>query len=365
MSDPDLTDPDLTGIDIDTSRPVLVTGATGYVAGWIVKGLLDAGATVHAAVRDPGDAAKVAHLVAAAEAAPGTLTLFAGDLLRPGSYAEAMAGCGVVFHTASPFVRNVEDPQRNLVDPAVNGTRDILKTASATASVTRVVVTSSCASMYTDAIECEALPGGTITEETWNTTASLDYEPYNLSKVEAEREAWRIADAQDRWRLVVINPSLVIGPSVQACPTSESFGIVKQLAGGQMRMGAPRLGLGVVDVRDLARAHIAAGFLPDAAGRHIVSGHDTTTLAMGLVVLPRFGKTLPLPHRALPKWLVMLVAPAIGVSRRYLANNVDHVFRADASKSVRELGARYRPLAESMEDMVAQLIERGELGRKR
>ena len=66
-----MTDPDLTGIDIDTSRPVLVTGATGYVAGWIVKGLLDAGATVHAAVRDPGNAAKVAHLVEAAEPAPG------------------------------------------------------------------------------------------------------------------------------------------------------------------------------------------------------------------------------------------------------------------------------------------------------
>jgi len=66
-----VTDLDLTGIVIDTSSPVLVTGATGYVAGWIVKGLLDAGATVYAAVRDPGNAAKVAHLVESAESAPG------------------------------------------------------------------------------------------------------------------------------------------------------------------------------------------------------------------------------------------------------------------------------------------------------
>ena len=78
-----MTDPDLTGIAIDTTRPVLVTGATDYVAGWIVKGLLDAGVTVHAAVRDPENAAKVAHLTAAAEAAPGTLRLFAGDLTQP------------------------------------------------------------------------------------------------------------------------------------------------------------------------------------------------------------------------------------------------------------------------------------------
>ena len=213
-----MTDPDLTGIDIDTTRPVLVTGATGYVAGWIVKGLLDAGATVHAAVRDPDNAAKVAHLTAAAESAPGTLKLFAGDLTQPGSYADAMAGCGVVFHTASPFTRNVEDPQRDLVDPAVGGTRDVLETANAVDTVTRVVVTSSCAAIYTDAAECAAAPGGQLTEDVWNTTASLDYEPYNFSKVEAEKAAWRIADAQDRWRLVVINPSLVIGPSLQAQP---------------------------------------------------------------------------------------------------------------------------------------------------
>ena len=357
--------PDLTGITIDTTRPALVTGATGYVAGWIVKGLLDAGATVHAAVRRPEDAASVGHLVAMAESAPGTLTLFHGDLLEPGSYAEAMAGCGVVFHTASPFVRGVADAQRDLVDPAVKGTRDVLETATDTASVTRVVVTSSCASMYTDAIECESLPGGAITEDTWNTTASLDYEPYSFSKVEAEKEAWRLAEAQDRWRLVVVNPSLVIGPSLQTRTTSESFPIIKQLGGGQMRVGAPRLGLGVVDVRDLARAHIAAGYLPDASGRHIVSGHNTDTLEMGRALLPRYGKELPLPRRALPKWLVVLIAPAIGASRRYLENNVGHVFRADASKSVRELGAHYRPLAESLEDMVAQLIERGEFGRKR
>jgi len=353
-----VTDPDLTGIDIDTTRPVLVTGATGYVAGWIVKGLLDAGATVHAAVRDPGNADKVAHLTALAETAPGTLTLFAGDLTQPGSYADAMAGCGVVFHTASPFTRDVEDAQRDLVDPAVGGTRDVLETANRIDTVTRVVVTSSCAAIYTDAIECAAAPGGQLTEDVWNTTASLDYEPYNFSKVEAEKEAWRIADAQDRWHLVVINPSLVIGPFLQSHPTSESFAIVRQLIGGQMRLGAPRVALGVVDVRDLARAHIAAAFLPDAEGRHIVSGHSTDTLDLGKQLREHFGSSLPLPRNAIPKWLFKLASPAFGVSRRYVEGNVDHPFAADNSKSQRSLGATYRPLRESLVDMVTQVLER-------
>jgi len=346
---------DLSGITIDTTRPVLVTGATGYVAGWIVKGLLEAGATVHAAVRDPDNAAKVEHLTALAADAPGTLTLFAGDLMVPGSYADAMAGCGVVFHTASPFVRNVEDPQRDLVDPAVGGTRDVLTTANAIDTVTRVIVTSSVASIYTDAVECKAAPGGMLTEDLWNTTSSLDYEPYNLSKVEAEKEAWRIADAQDRWRLVVINPSLVIGPALQTRPTSESFAIVRQLIGGQMRFGAPRVSLGVVDVRDLARAHIAAGFLPDANGRNIVSGHSTDTLGMGTALRKHFGSSLPLPRNAMPKWFFKLVAPALGVSRRYVDGNVDQVWAADTTKSREQLGVTYRPLKDSLVDMVEQM----------
>lgn len=353
-----MNDPELTGIAVDTARPVLVTGATGYVAGWIVKGLLDAGATVHAAVRDPGDAAKVAHLTAAAERARGALKLFAGDLTRPGSYADAMAGCGVVFHTASPFTRSVENPQRDLVEPAVGGTRDVLTTANAVKTVTRVVVTSSCAAIYTDSAECAAAPGGALTEDVWNTTSSLDYEPYSFSKVEAEKAAWRIADAQDRWRLVVINPSLVVGPSLQPNPTSESFGIMRQLIGGQMRMGAPRVALGAVDVRDLARVHIAAGFLPDAEGRHIVSGASTDTLDLGRQLREHFGSSLPLPRTAIPKWLFKAVAPAFGVSRRYVEGNVGHPFVADNGKSQRDLGATYRPLKDSLVDMVTQMLAR-------
>ena len=104
---------------IDTSTPVLVTGATGYVAGWIVKGLLEAGVTVHAAVRDPGDHARTADLEALGRASPGEIRFFRADLLEEGSYAEAMAGCRIVLHTASPFTTRVRDPQAELVDPAL------------------------------------------------------------------------------------------------------------------------------------------------------------------------------------------------------------------------------------------------------
>ncbi len=177
-----------------------------------------------------------------------------------------MQGCSVVFHTASPFTINVQDPQRDLIDPAVKGTRNVLEDVNRTESVRRVVLTSSCAAIYTDAADCANAPGGTLTEEVWNTTASLDYQPYSYSKTLAEKEAWTIAEQQDRWDLVVINPSLVLGPAINDLPTSESFRILKMLGDGTMKAGAPRLGIGVVDVRDLAEAHLAAAFPPRSKG---------------------------------------------------------------------------------------------------
>lgn len=346
-------------IDVSTQSPVLVTGATGYVAGWIVRRLLEAGATVHATVRDPENKLKVAHLTEIAEAAPDTLKLFKADLMDNGSFAEAMAGCGVVFHTASPFTVNVADAQKELIDPAVSGTRNVLEQANRTESVTRVVLTSSCAAIYADAQDTQDAPGHRITEDVWNTTATLDYQPYSLSKTLAEKAAWEIARDQNRWRLVVVNPSLVIGPSVQASPTSESFNLIRMLGDGSMKMGAPRMSFGAVDVRDLARAHLAAAFLADAEGRHIISGHETDALEMGLLLRPKFGEDFPLAKRAMPKWLVWLAGPSQGIDRKFVSRNVNVPWRADNSKGIAALGMTYRPLQQSLEDMFSKMIKDG------
>lgn len=344
---------------IPTDAPVLVTGATGYVAGWIVKRLLDAGVTVHAAVRDPNNTAKVAHLDEIAADAPGMIRYFAADLLEGGSYAEAMENCRTVFHTASPFTANVDDPQRELIDPAVKGTRNVLEQANAAQSVDRVVLTSSCAAIYTDAVDTTRAPGGRLTEEVWNETASLDYQPYSYSKLLAEREAWAIADAQERWRLVVINPCLVLGPAVGGHPTSESFNIMSQVGRGDLKMGAPRLGTGVVDVRDVADAHIAAAFLLGAEGRHITAGYETDFHAFLSTLAEPYGDRYPIPTRVLPKWLVWLAGPAVGLPRRFVAGNVGYAWRADNSKSCERLGLRYRPLEDSVRDMFGWMIDEG------
>lgn len=347
---------------INTTQPVLVTGATGYVAGWLVKRLLEQGLTVHAAVRNPDNEKKLAHLNEAAAQSEGTIKYFKSDLLEKGSYSEAMQGCEVVFHTASPFTLDIEDPQKDLIDPAVKGTANVLESANQTPSVKRVVVTSSCAAIYTDAIDCQHAPGGVLTEDLWNTSASLDYQPYSLSKTLAEKKAWEMADAQSQWKLVTINPSFVMGPPLNPKTTSsESMSILTQLGDGTMKMGVPKMGVGIVDVRDVADAHVAAGFKPNAQGRYITSGHNSDFLEMGTVLQPKFGDNFALPKKALPKWLLMLVGPMVDkrFTRRYLKNNVNIEWKADNSKIRNELGISFRPLQTTMEDAFQVLVDEG------
>lgn len=347
---------------IDKSKPVMVTGANGYVASWLVKVLLEEGITVHAAVRSPENQDKVGHLTQVAASAKGKLKFFKADLLTAGAYKEAMEGCELVFHTASPFTLDVKDPQKELIEPAVSGTENVLTTAKEISSVKRVVVTSSCAAIYTDAIDTQNAPGGKLTEEVWNNTASIDYQPYSLSKTLAEKKAWEIANSQSRWDMISINMPGVFGPPLNPqYTTSESMNILKMLGDGQLKMGAPKMGIGIVDVRDVAVAHFRAGFTAEAQGRYITSAHETDLLQMAEVLAPKYGDKFPLPKRAMPKWLLMLIGPMANklFTRRFIKNNVNIPWRADNSKIKNELGMTFKPLRETMEDSFQTIIDAG------
>ena len=150
---------------IDPGAPVLVTGASGYIGSWIVRYLLEAGRTVHGTVRNPQKETGLEHLHKLSADHPGKLTLFKADLLDTGSFDEAMAGCELVMHTASPFLlQGVTDAAEALVRPALEGTRNVLDSVNRTESVKRVVLTSSVVAIYGDARESRDVPGGVFTD---------------------------------------------------------------------------------------------------------------------------------------------------------------------------------------------------------
>ena len=179
---------------------VAVTGASGYIASWIVKGLLDEGVEVHATVRDPTRADRVDHLKAAAAEAPGELKIFAADLLEEGSFEAAFEGCEGVIHSASPFfIRGFKDAQEELITPALEGTRNVLGAVEGHGGIGRVVLTSSVVAMYGDAAEIKAR-GGVFTAEHWNETSDVSHNAYGYSTTVAEREAWKLAESTSKAR---------------------------------------------------------------------------------------------------------------------------------------------------------------------
>ncbi|MEZ0577999.1 SDR family oxidoreductase [Nocardioides sp. MH1] len=344
--------------EIDPTKPVLVTGATGYVASWIVRYLLEDGHTVRGTVRNPDKSSGLEHLHALAAEHEGRLTLHAADLLDDGSFAEAMDGCELVIHTASPFLLGkVRDPMAQLVTPALEGTRNVLGSVDATESVKRVVLTSSVVAIHGDNVDM--VGRGPFTEDDWNTTSSVDHQPYPYSKTVAEKAAWEICAAQDRWDMVTIHPGLVLGPALTTASKSGSMTTMRTFVNGSLAGGAPDLRFGLVDVRDVARAHVLAGFTATAHGRYITNASSMSMLKMGRILRKRFGHSYPFPVAKVPKSVFKLVAPAAGYSREFVEKNVGYKLEFDNSRSIDELGLTYRKPSDTIADQFQQMIDDG------
>jgi len=108
----------------------LVTGANGYLASWIVKKLLIEGHTVHATVRDIHNKEKINHLLEYEKKYKGNIKFFSADLLKKNSFDEAMRNCSIIFHTASPFKLEIKDPVKELINPALEGTKNVFTSAN-------------------------------------------------------------------------------------------------------------------------------------------------------------------------------------------------------------------------------------------
>ncbi|MBX7059837.1 MAG: NAD-dependent epimerase/dehydratase family protein [Leptospirales bacterium] len=347
---------------IDRSAPVLVTGGAGFIASWIVRYLLEDGFVVRATVRNPTDEQRLTHLKELGQKYPGKLQLFAADLLQAGAFQEAMQGCQLVMHTASPFmITGIKDAQKQLVEPAVQGTREVLEEANRCVSVRRVVLTSSIVAIMGDGADAAQVDGGVFNETHWNFSSSLKRQPYAFSKKLAEEEAWKIARQQQRWDLVVVNPAFVLGPALSGRAESVSINFIRSMTNGEYRPGCPDLTMSIVDVRDVARAHILAGLIPSASGRHILAADTVPMIELARQLSAHYGRRFPLPTRVLPKFMLYLIGPFFGLSWDYISRNVGAPYSFDASYSKKDLGLEYRPIQQTLVDAVEQALSAGQV----
>jgi dihydroflavonol-4-reductase len=190
-----------------------------------------------------------------------------------------MSGCTGLFHMASPFPGNDPENEDEVIKPALEGTKRVIAAADE-AGIKRAVLTSSVAAI---AYGTPARPGGVFTEDDWTDTEG-GVNTYVKSKTLAERAAWDLANQQGGPALSVVNPSLVLGPLVED-DHGTSVAIIRRLLSGRMDE-IPARGLGVVDVRDVALAHIRAFERDAAIGERFITSAEFMTFE-GLANLVR------------------------------------------------------------------------------
>ena len=231
---------------------VAVTGASGYLGSFIVAELLKQGYIVRAVVRDPSNAEKTKHLKDLPIATEENLTFHKGNLLEEGSYDNAFSGCDAVIHTAATVeVLRVKDPQKQIVDPSVKGVRNVLQSVEKSKSIKTYVHTSSVA-----AIHQRDKPSTFIHDESsWNNFAKLSNDPYGFAKASAEKVVWEWSKEHEHVKVRICNPSIVLGPIMTKAHTKSSTYFCREAI---YNNSVPPIFATVVDVRDVAEAHVKA-----------------------------------------------------------------------------------------------------------
>ncbi|XP_057991731.1 phenylacetaldehyde reductase-like [Hevea brasiliensis] len=318
-------------------KVVCVTGGSGYIASWLIKRLLQRGYIVKATVRDTGDPKKTDHLLAL-DGAKERLHLFKANLLEEGSFDAAVDGCEGVFHTASPVLFAVTDPQAELIDPAVKGTLNVLKSCTKVQSIKRVIITSS---MVTIPYNGKPLSLDVVADETWFSDPTLCKEMklwYVLSKTLAEEAAWKFAK-ENSIDLVTLSPGIVIGPLLQ--PTlNETVEMILKLVNGAQTY--PDAHYRSVDVRDVADANIRAFEIPSANGRYCL-----VTNAL------HFSEVLKIVHQHYP---------TLNLPKKCVTNDLNNLSMSTymvSMEKAKTLGISFIPLEVTLRDTIESLKEKG------
>ncbi|KAI5794445.1 hypothetical protein DFH27DRAFT_566534 [Peziza echinospora] len=336
---------------------VLLTGASGFIATHVLDILLKRGYSVRGTVRSQDKADKL--LAAHKEHQDKLDFVIVEDIAQPGAFDKAVVSeppFDYILHTASPFHFKVTDVQKDLLDPAVQGTSGILVSAKKFApTVKRVVITSSFASII-DANKGN-WPEKTYTEEDWNPITleeglSSPVHGYRASKTFAERAAWDfVKNEKPNFDLATINPPMVFGPvhpyisNLKAMNTSNER-VLEIITGKYKDSGLPPTGTYLwVDVRDVALAHVLAIEKEEAGGkRFFVTAGKYTNGEIASVIKKNFPE---------------LASKVPEISEENDGLPEGGVYAADNTRSKTVLGLTYRSLEESITDLVKVLLELG------
>jgi dihydroflavonol-4-reductase len=330
------------------TETVLVTGGTGYIAGWCITDLLSRDYRVRTTVRDTARERVVRSAVGTVVDAGDRLDFAVADLTSPAGWDAAADGVDYVLHVASPLSGD------DMLTPARDGARNVLSAAAA-AGVKRVVMTSAANAASPSSYTEEG-----ITDETlWTDPEDPTIIPYRRAKTVAEKAAWDFMASHDGpMTLTTILPGAVFGP-ILSPDSIGSVRIIERMLKGSMP-GSPRIGLEIVDVRDLADIHVRAMVTPAAAGqRFLATGEFTWMRDMARTLRNGLGPAgAKVATRQLPDWVVRLTS-VFDPSLRDITVSLGRRNRHTTEKAARLLDWRPRPSAPTVIDCATSLVDHG------
>ena len=339
---------------------MLVTGASGYIATHIVQQLQKAGYKVRGTVRSLKNEEKLKPLQELCPDAKYPLELVEADLTKSEGWVEAVTGCKYVMHVASPFPAENPANEDEIIKPAVDGTLYVMKACQEAKCVKRVVLTSSVVAV-SNGFEV----GGEkeYTEADWTDLKRPGIIAYNKSKTLAEKAAWDFVEGlaeEEKFELVVMNPAFVMGPVLCGSFTT-SMEVPKQLLEKQTPMLA-RVSFGLVDVRDVAAAHIAGMTVPEAVGkRHILCAGNMWLKEVAECLVKEFQpQGYNIPTKVAPYALLWLMA-RFDKTVKLLLPSVGKVTKLNNQRMVSVLGVTPRPMEDTLIEMCYSMIEGGKI----
>ncbi|RYE50606.1 MAG: NAD-dependent epimerase/dehydratase family protein [Rhizobiaceae bacterium] len=296
---------------------VLLTGISGFLGGHVALQLLNSGYTVRGSVRNLSRADKVRDTLLRHGADVSRLEFVALDLMRDAGWDEAMEGVRYLQHTASPFLIQIPKDKMELIGPAVEGTERALNAAN-NAGVERIVLTSSMAAIAYGHDKSRTTP---FTAKDWTDLNGRAVNFYQESKT--------------------------FGPLLDDDPGTSAV-IVQRLLDGSIP-AAPRIPMTIIDVRDIAAAHVAAMTAPDAGGKRFPMGERTVFFLEAAKILRERYPERRIPSFGMPDWAVRLYA-LFDRDMRDNMGELGYIKRLDSSDAISLLG---RPLLTAPEALLA------------
>lgn len=282
---------------------ILVTGASGFIAGHCILDLLARGYDVRGTVRNLDRAEELRGLLGKHTDRAGALEFVEADLIDTAGWPAAVEGCDGVFHVASPVPVQQPKDANEVIKPAREGTINVLSAAKE-ANIRRVVLTSSVATVSAGDLRSDHV----YTDKDWSNLESSGISPYEMSKTMAEKAAWDYVVDHDGPELAAVNPAFVLGPALES-DYGSSLELLVRLMRGDYPL-VPRLGFGIVDARDVASLHRLAYEKTEAAGNRYIASNGfrwLVDIARHLrAEFPEYQKKLP--RREAPDFVVRMLA---------------------------------------------------------